>query len=155
MDGRRGGGHDGRGRHCERERRNPVGDWRGVSGFWAWERRGGHQLDRFTFVRDDGIMDREAPASLFVVPERVRAGRRAVQLGGVIASGSDAIQLGIGEGSAGGVRAWERLGGNQLDRFTFVVQNDSQDRFAAAGGHASLRDDGCEGCASGGHASPR
>ena len=29
-----------------------------------------------------------------------------------------------------------------LDRFTFVVQNDSQDRFAACGGHASLRDDG-------------
>jgi len=28
--------------HCERERRNPVGDWRGVSGFRAWERRGGH-----------------------------------------------------------------------------------------------------------------
>jgi len=42
VDGRRGGGHDGRGRHCERERRNPVGDWRGVSGFRAWERRGGH-----------------------------------------------------------------------------------------------------------------
>ncbi len=41
-------------RHCERERRNPVGDWRGVSGFRAWERRGGHQLDRFAFARDDG-----------------------------------------------------------------------------------------------------
>ena len=41
-----------------------------------------------------------------------------------------------------GFRAWERLGGHQLDRFAFVVQNDSQDRFAAAGGHASLRDDG-------------
>ena len=38
----------------------------------GWERRGDHQLDRFTFVRDDGE-------------------------GGVIASGSDAIQLVVQE----------------------------------------------------------
>ena len=61
--------------------------------------------------------------------------------GGVIASGSDAIQLVVGEGWL----AWERRVWHQLDRFAFVVQNDSQDRFAACGGHASPRDDGWGG----------
>ena len=87
-------------RHCERERRNPVGDWRGVSGFRAWERIGGHQLDRFTFVRDDGCEgcacgghaslrdDGRRTARLlprFRAAQEVRAGRRAVRFGGVIA----------------------------------------------------------------------
>ena len=44
------------------------------------------------------------------------ASRSLAMTGGVIASGSDAIQLVVGEGWL----AWERNGWHQLDRFTFV-----------------------------------
>ena len=57
-------------------------------GLLAWERRVWHQLDRFTFVRDDG------------------EGVVIAMTGVVIASGSDAIQLVVGEGLLG----WERRG---------------------------------------------
>ena len=57
-------------------------------GWLAWERRVWHQLDRFTFVRDDG------------------EGAVIAMTGVVIASGSEAIQLVVGEG----LRRWERNG---------------------------------------------
>ena len=44
------------------------------------------------------------------------ASRSFAMTGVVIASGSEAIQLAIGEG----LLAWERNGWHQLDRFTFV-----------------------------------
>jgi hypothetical protein len=44
------------------------------------------------------IMDREAPASLFALRKRCAAQEERGPGRGVIASGSDAIQLEIGEG---------------------------------------------------------
>ena len=44
------------------------------------------------------------------------ASRSLAMTGGVIASGSDAIQLMIGEGCL----AWERNGWHQMDRFAFA-----------------------------------
>ena len=63
-------------------------------GLLAWERRSWHQLDRFTFVRDDG------------------EGGVIAMTGDVIASGSDAIQLVIGGGVAGMGEKWLALAGS-------------------------------------------
>ena len=100
-------------------------------GVLAWERRVWHQLDRFTFARDDGeavVIASGSDAIQLVVQEKAGLPRRfaprndgvgtrsLAMTGVVIASGSDAIQLVVGEG----LLDWERRVWHQLDRFTFV-----------------------------------